>query len=445
MKHRVPRAWVSVPTWLAMALTASLVHATPEFRVNSYTTGYQRRPAVAMSDAGDFVVVWESESQDNGTEGVYGQRYDAFVAPLGGEFQVNTYSTSWQQSPAVAMDADGDFVVVWNSWEQDGSSYGIYGRLYDGSGGPPGGEFRVNTRTDGRQSEPSVAMDADGNFVVVWESHGQDGSSSGIYGQRFDALGSPSGTEFLVNTQTFEGQYSPSVAMDDDGDFVVVWQSWGQDGSEAGIYGQRYNASGVPQGSEFPVNTYTVGSQDMPWVAMDSDGDFVVVWQSAGKDSSGFAIAARLYDAAGVPQGDEFQVNTYEADDQKWPFVAMDADGDLVVTWGSVGEDGDGYGVYGQYFSAAGIPDGLEFQVNVHTPFDQYIPSVAMNAVGDFAVAWQSWYQDGSSYGVYSRHYVIPEPASFGLLGAAIMAVGYRRRRCRRAGGAGSGKTTPNC
>ncbi len=35
--------------------------------------------------------------------------------PLGGEFPVNSYTTSDQREPAIAMDADGDFVVTWSS------------------------------------------------------------------------------------------------------------------------------------------------------------------------------------------------------------------------------------------------------------------------------------------------------------------------------------------
>jgi hypothetical protein len=72
--------------------------------------------------------------------------------------------------------------------------------------------------------QPSVAVDANGDFVVVWSSDGQDGDSYGIYGQRFDASGIPQGAEFLVNTHTTDAQSQPSVAMDADGDFVVVWR-----------------------------------------------------------------------------------------------------------------------------------------------------------------------------------------------------------------------------
>ena len=89
----------------------------------------------------------------------------------GPEFQVNTYTTSVQALPSVAMDADGDFVVAWHSGNfgsgQDGSLYGIYAQRYNAAGVAQGSEFQVNTHTTERQAFPSVAMDADGDFVVA--------------------------------------------------------------------------------------------------------------------------------------------------------------------------------------------------------------------------------------------------------------------------------------
>src|SRR5262245_41611394 len=115
---------------------------------------------------------------------------------------------------------------------------------------------------------------------------------------------SPVGAEFPVNSFTTNSQYMPSVAADADGDFVVAWQSEGQDGLGAGIYAQRYNAAGAAQGGEFLVNgTAFGGSQFRPAVAMDADGDFIVAWDGAG-GPGGTGIWVRRYNAAGVAQGD---------------------------------------------------------------------------------------------------------------------------------------------
>src|SRR4051812_34746340 len=89
----------------------------------------------------------------------------------------------------------------------------------------------------------------------------------------------PVGPEVQVNTHTNGEQYYPTVAMDAAGDSVVVWGGAdNQDGDSFGIFAQRYDPAGAPQGGEFQVNTYTPGAEDGPQIAMDGHGDFVVAW-----------------------------------------------------------------------------------------------------------------------------------------------------------------------
>src|SRR5206468_6989803 len=145
-------------------------------------------PAVAMTQAGNFVVVWQSyPGQDGADAGVFGQRYDGSGNALGGEFQVNTYTTNNQRQPRVAVDSTGNFTVVWNSLGQDGSGGSIYARRYDSAGSPLGGEFQVNTYTTNGQYAPDVAFDPSGNAIFAWTSYNQDGSQGGVYARRFDS------------------------------------------------------------------------------------------------------------------------------------------------------------------------------------------------------------------------------------------------------------------
>ncbi len=172
------------------------------------------------------------------------------ATPIGSEFQVNTYTTSAQRYPSVAVEADGDFVVVWHSLrsaDTDTSSFSIQGQRYDASGNVAGAQFQVNTYTTSFQRRPSVAVDADGDFVVVWHSYGSADTDThffSIQGQRYDASGNVVGTEFQVNTYTTSYQLRPSVAVDADGDFVVVWHSLRSADTDTdgySIQGQRYD------------------------------------------------------------------------------------------------------------------------------------------------------------------------------------------------------------
>jgi Ca2+-binding RTX toxin-like protein len=358
----------------------------------------------ALADGG-FVVTWTSSGQDGSGTGIYAQRYAADGAPLGGELRVNSTTANSQELPSIAALANGGFVVSWQSLGQDGSGTGIYAQRYAADGTPLGGEWRVNTTTITDQMYSDIAALADGGFVVTWMSNGQDGSRTGIYAQRYAADGASLGGEWRVNTITFSDQSYPTVAALADGGFVVTWQSWSQDGSSYGIYAQRYAADGAPHGGEWLVNSTTTDSQEFPSIAALADGGFVVTWQSWGQDGSGWGIYAQRYAADGTPLGNELRVNTTTADNQQAPSIATLADGGFVVSWQSFNQDGNGYGIYAQRYAADGTPLGNELRVNSTTFSEQSSPSIAALADGGFLVSWTSSNQDGGGGGIYAQRY----------------------------------------
>ncbi|MGB5514294.1 MAG: hypothetical protein WBO69_06015 [Thermoanaerobaculia bacterium] len=377
-----------------------------EFQVNTYTDRGQYFPAVASDPEGNFVVVWQSfgsSGTDSSNFSIQGQRYDSDGSPIGGEFQVNTYTSNRQEFASVAVDGAGAFVVVWassGSSGTDNSSYSVQGQRYDSDGSPSGSQFQVNTYTTGRQNFPTVATNLDG-FVVVWQNRHSVTDSSGydIQGQRYDSDGFAIGGEFLVNTYTTSHQQRSSVAMEADGSLAVVWESFGSSGTDASEYsvqGQLYDSDGSPSGGEFQVNTYTTDDQRFPSVAIDTAGDFVVVFQSIGSDgtdSAGSGIQGRRYSSDGMAIGGEFQVNTYTTSFQTAPAVATDPVGRFVVVWGSLGSSGTDFSVssvQGQRYDSDGAAIGGEFQVNTYINLDQYLPAVATDARGTFVVVWDS-------------------------------------------------------
>ncbi|HSC46850.1 MAG TPA: Ig-like domain-containing protein [Gammaproteobacteria bacterium] len=377
-----------------------------EFRINTTTSGDQFFGRTARDAAGDFVVVWAGPGDGSGNA-VYAQRYMADGTPVGGETQVNTHTTGDQTAPSVAMDAGGDYVVVWASNGQDGDGFGIYGQRFGSSGATAGSEFLVNTYTTGNQSSPSVGMDAGGGFVVAWDSAAQDGDLSGVYAQMYDSTGAAEGSEFRVNTTTTDNQNSSQVAMDANGGFVIVYESNLLDGHGDGIFAKLYDNTGADTGlGEFQVNTTTADEQYSPSVAMDMKGNFTVSWVSFNQDAaSGGGIYAQRYNTAGAAQGGEFLVNTTTAGDQDTPSIAMDALGNFAIAWMSPSQDGAGKGVYAQRYAASGSTRGSEFQVNTTTTSDQFAPRMAMDAAGDFVIAWTSNLQDGGGFGVYAQRY----------------------------------------
>lgn len=385
-----------------------LLNAIPvgsEFQVNTTTAGDQFRTSIAADADGDFVVAWQSPdgtgSQDG--NGIFAQRYNSSGVAQGGEFRVNPTVKGNQQFPSSAMDADGDFVVVYGEGD-------VFGRRYNAAGVAQGSSFRVNSVSKGGGGffGPDVAMNASGGFVVAWSGSGVQSNSnkSDIFVRRYNASGAPLGAEIPVTNFASGGSLVVDVAADDDGDFVVTWTSANE------VNARRFNSAGVPQGSHFLVNTNTANSQGGPSVALDADGDFIITWYTY-QDESSVSIGAQRYNSAGVAQGGEFQVNTYTTDTQSWPEVAMDALGNSVIVWHSYGQEAPGtWGIFAQCYDSTGTAQGSEFHVNTYTTLGQQYPAVAMADTGDFIVNWHSNGQDGSGWGIYAQRYAPAVPAS---------------------------------
>jgi len=293
-------------------------------------------PAVACDADGNFVVAWNEPGAGNDVR-IVASRYSSDGARVGSEFQVNT-GTIQQGYPAVASDGTGNFVVVW------AEDTGVFGRRYASSGTAAGTEFQIAQQG----YAPQVAMDADGDFNVAWSGDG-DGDRSGVFARRYRSTGAPAGTQFQVNSLTAGVQAYPALTSDADGDFVVAWQSE-VGASEYDVFARRFASSGAALGTEFRVNTYTTESQSLPDVAASAGGEFIVTWQGENATGGGSEVFARRYASNGSAIGTEFQVNTQTTNRQNSPSVASDATGNFVVVWQSQSYGASDYDMFARRY-----------------------------------------------------------------------------------------------
>ncbi len=167
--------------------------------------------------------------------------------PIAGEFLVNTVITGDQSRPVAAVVGGGAFLVAWqDATGQDGSGYSVRGRWFDGDGVAAGSEFRINDFTDGNQRNPAVDGEANGHVAVVWESYGQDSSGAGVFGRLLDDDGSFASDELPFNNYYAGAQYQVDVACSEAGNFWVVWSSQGQDSGTDGVYGSMRDLPPTP-------------------------------------------------------------------------------------------------------------------------------------------------------------------------------------------------------
>ncbi len=214
-----------------------------------------------------------------------------------------------------------------------------------------------------------------------------------VFMQRLDAAGKKVGDEILLNQYAHFNQRTPSVAVLDNGNLLVVWVSESPSSSDwrknfrVDLIGREFDANGQPVADEFPVAAADDLIQANPVVSPDIGGGFTVFWsQQEGTSTRGWDVYARSFGSDTSASGAAFRVNDYTTGDQFAPKVASSGGRQLVV-WTSVGQDGSREGVYGRVLQSGAFA-GDEFRVNVTTASRQFHPAVATDGQGRAMTAW---------------------------------------------------------
>ena len=263
------------------------------------TSGLNRgsQQAVATASDGSYVVVWSRQNQDTSGWGVYARRFDASGTAITGEMLVNQTTANNQKWARVGSAADGSFVVTWTQFDAAGNPVDVYARRFAANGTPLSpNEFIVNNTTSGIQQNSSIAVNSTGAFVITWEGNGP-GDSSGIFARRFSAAGTAlDGADIRVNFNVADTGVpsNASVAMDDAANFAVAWND------DSGMLAQRFDSDGINAGNRIIVDNDNDAGEGS--IAMDADGDFVVVYKKIPIITSN-GVYAQLYDCRRQRQG----------------------------------------------------------------------------------------------------------------------------------------------
>ncbi len=416
----------SVQTNSALSLSAQqawngvLLMSTNEIQVNQTTANDQvttaenrgSQQAVALDAAGNYVVVWTSNSQDGAGDGVYARRFSSNGAPLTGEILVNATTNYDQKWARVASDSAGNFVVTWTSENQDGTPTSIYARRFDASGNALTAETAVNTTATGAQTDSVIAMsDTTGDYVVAWHGEGP-GDTAGIFFRRFNADGTAKdATDRLANLTNAGTENGPAVAMAPDGRFQIVWEV------NSHIYFQRFDAGGGALGGSVQVDSGLSPASGAA-VAVNAAGNFTVTYRTQSAIALLSGVWVKGFNADGSVAYNWSQVSSGDAAS---PSIDMVSDGSFVVAYQKTG---DGLDVFARKYNADGSAVGTAFQVNQHTIQDQANAAVAMIDTNNYVVAW-SGESAGDAKGVIVRQYGPPNVAPVitsngGLASAAV-------------------------
>ena len=393
-----------------------------EALVNTTFASDQSKPAIASAPDGSTVAVWQSNDQDGSLLGVFGQRYDTAGAKSGSEFQVNVTTADVQQSPAVAMDQYGNFVVVWEGIkDQVAELENVYFRLFASDGTALSSEVTVNSTNSKLDSQlaPDVARLPAGQFAVVWTSFGETGGNkSDVMIRCFDTIGNTSKADAFANSVKTDTQRNAHVAATNaiGSYYLVTWDSFAEDGSAPSswaVRGQLFNANNCSAvDSALAFNATTAAEQQTSDVAVAPSGDFLVVWQSSQTAANGFDIWARQLRWNATTNKyelqTEFKVNPVVVDEQSYPTLSALTDDGFLVSWQTKAEDEDKFSLKAIKLDKLLKSVGNDWLVNLSTTGDQQHPSIAPLPTGGYVVGWDSPGQDGSGTGVISRRFPAP-------------------------------------
>ncbi len=360
-------------------------------------------PTVGTSNNGGFVVLWTDARNDLYTH-PYAQIFDPQGSSIGTNFRISdTPLTTINQEGSLSVDiGSGNFVVVFETNSLRGDKLDIVGRCFDRDGHPLTASFVISDR-DPIYDEwyPSVASMPDGKCVFTWEDHYYNGTRiySDIYARIFYPDGSPVGPSFKVSQNSdLQFDWHPCVSADAQGNFVIAWMGiYAPDPDAFDILVRRYDANGQPMGDVIRVNDDQPNPEHManqiPSVAMQPDGSFIVAWIDDRDGNTRFDIFAQLFDGQGNRLGNNLRLNDDPDHDSNFHAYVECCKGganDFYVVWGDNREPD--WDVYVQRVDASGSPLGGNVRVN--TPNEpnawcrQMAPSVANNGTLT-AFVWQ--------------------------------------------------------
>ena len=223
---------------------------------------------------------WDFEFQVGQIEATAAFSIDAQADWLG-TLEANGDSQDGTAS-SLGVSENGEFVVALTAGElddlpvsagEDREGQDVFYNVFRQGSDAPVEYFRINDTVAGDQNQVSVAVAANGNSVFVWTS--DHTGSDGVYAKIIGADGSV----ILAETALEEGGASNAhVSADTAGNFVVTWQATNSLDSDQGVFAQAFDSTGNAVGDLQTVNTTLAGLQGNADVSLNNEGEFVIVW-----------------------------------------------------------------------------------------------------------------------------------------------------------------------
>ena len=336
-------------TAIHQELLLDVENISNEATVNTSTDGKQRAPKLIVTEDNEIIVVWEDRAgADGSASGIFGQKLDDQLNKIGTEFLVPENTFNWQTVPYIANGINNNFLVTWS---------GTKARIFDSSTLEGSEEFTF--KDDPRLSDFDMtdgsllsnveapknlkhAVSNNGDYALVWalwstEDGNSEVESKDIFAQVYDATNNPTSQVVQLNTYKSGNQAQPRITALENGTFVAVWESYAQDGSLFGAYGQIFDTTGTLIGNEFQISNETLGSQHDPNVIGLKSGNFLVAFENRLDGSSNIILQefSEVGHKIGAPVniGQNQIGNMTDGEGYFAPELARLKDGSIAITW----------------------------------------------------------------------------------------------------------------
>ncbi|MEZ5650126.1 MAG: DUF4347 domain-containing protein [Burkholderiaceae bacterium] len=372
--------------------TLDLVPASGDTLVNDTGGGNHMTPSSAgqvATNGDNTVVVWENNGRIRYR--VFGDGFDT------GQLQIGNGGGS-KAAPAVAMNAGGEFVIVWTD-DDTGGNTSVFAARFDALGNvqtsaatDANGVQRVNTATSDDSREADVALRDDGSFLVVWtQTHWLAGTHD-VHYRLFDSGGTGAAAIMLDLDASLHQQRHARVVWDGAGGrdrFGVLWIEDTAAGNKLGF--REIDSAGATPSSTWELSNPLGGdafeSADM---AVRSDG--TLAWAAVAEDgSSSFKVLGWTADLLGTDGSGSLSfidIGGASSNDYAHVAIAVDAADAAIVAWSDVDTDAEGISVFARQANAFWQFDSISpMRVPAHPSGDQLYPSVAA-AGSQASIAW---------------------------------------------------------
>ena len=313
-------------------------------------------PKVTPDSRGGWTLFY-SQYHPDGYRQILASRFSRVGSARGSHFVVSKPLPSFADLHAVVSTPSGGYFFLSEDDLCPGCrrpSHHLFARVLDPRGGYSSPYFLVDTDKVrvSFSGAKSLGVDAAENAVVVWETQPDVivPEQTAILGQRFSPAGERLGNTFRINRPGPGIQILPSVAVNPGGDFVVVWQYQPDPHTPRSLRARHFSKEGKPVGDEFIIEADSVADSVIPSIAADPQGNYVVVWTSYGSPFC-TSVKGRLFRPDDKPAGPSFYLSSGTDSCDQSPQVAFGPQGAFAAVWERFVDTG-GFDIYATIFRA---------------------------------------------------------------------------------------------